>query len=236
MKGDEMKKIFSILGLGSLLFIVSCGSSSSTSSSSSTTTNAAVANTSSAVTAAFSSGSGSSSVNQQARLPMHILKALIAQARAQGSEDTCDSVSNGPTNVTSSAQGNSGTFGSASDSVTVDTDTSYCQDSSGNSNTNSSNELFASFTVSSASVTCDDGNNMTMSGTGIWRNRPSLGFYPQIYGTFTVVDADGNSEEVDCSIALSEGEEIDSSSTCTDSSDTAIEMDTSVSCSIDANS
>lgn len=211
-----------------VMVFVACGSSSGTST---TNDSGALGNTGAAVGAIFASG-GNSSLSTEVSLPVQLIDLFVKQALAQGSENTCDNVSGGPTNVTSSAQGTSGTYGSSSDSQTVDADTDFCQDSSGNSNTNTNHELFASFSVSSASVTCDDGVTMTMSGSGIWRNRPDLGYYPQIYGTFTITE-NGTESEANCSIALDSDENVASAS-CTDSDGTAVTIDSTVSCSIDA--
>lgn len=223
-----------ILSAG-LVALIACGSSTSTTTSS----GGATANAAAAVGSAFSGGGSSSISNPESALLQEIVSAFAQRAIAQESNDTCDTLDENPGNVTSSAQGTSGTYGSATDSVTVDADTDFCQDSSGSDNTDTGpgeSGLFASFTLSSADISCDDGETLTMSGTGIWRNRSDIDIYPEIFGQFEVTDSEGTAETVNCTLALDEDGDVDASlSSCTaEDDDSEIEIDSSVTCNITA--
>jgi hypothetical protein len=213
---------FVTMGVCALALLLHCGSSSTTTTATTSTTQ----NAASAVGAVF----GSSSSSSISRDVLEMLAQLVVkQATAQESNSTCDNVSESPGNVTSTATGAAGSHGAASDQVTVTADGSFCTQSDGSTaNTNTDNLLFASFTLASATVTCGS-DSLTMTGTGVYRNRPDLtpALYPQIYGAFVI---DG--ETVDCSIGLGESENV-LSSACTDSGGTAVDV-ISTTCSIDA--
>lgn len=201
------------------LLTVACSSSGSSTSSSTE-----LASAGAMVAAAFSS-SASSSLNQ----------IVIRRAGTEGGGDTntCEVGDGGPSNVTTALTGTAGTYGSASDSVTItDTSSQFCASTDGTVNENPSDLLFATFTVSEATVTCSDGSTATMAGSGIWRNRDDLGFFPQIYGTFTITTSDG-SGEADCSIALNEDSTVNTAS-CSDSSGNSVSLNSDITCTIDA--
>ncbi len=180
-----------------------------------------------AVGAVFSS-SGDGSVNQVAL--KGLLEAFIRRARAS---ETCLYLDEGPSNVTISGQGDSGTYGATGDTVTLDTDTDFCEDSNGADVTGDT--LFAAFTLTSADITCDgETTTVTMSGSGVFTEDDD-GFQPHIYGEFTMTMGD-DSATVNCTIGLEEGSDgAVSEASCTDSSSgETVEMDSDASCTIDA--
>jgi hypothetical protein len=218
------KQIFKMAGMGVLFIaLVGCGSSTTTSATTPTAAEAS-ANAAAAVNAAFSSSS-SSSLSPASQILDKVAQLFIKNVMAQDGS-TCSTVGASPGNVTDSAQGASGTYGSAADPITVDADTDFCQTSAGIANDNSGGLLFATFTLSEATVTCDD-ESFTMTGEGLWRNRTDLGYYPQIYGSFTFTGNDA-ATTVNCTIAL-DGSENVLSATC-DDTDTS----SATTCSIDA--
>lgn len=229
-----MKKIISYMVAVGLIGIVACGSSTTSTTSS---TSSALSNSAAAVGSAFGGGSSSSVSNTQASLIRSIVAGFAQKAIAQ-SDETCDTLEESPGNVTSSAQGTTGTYGSATDSVEVDADTDFCQDSNGSDNTDTGpgeSGLFASFTLSSAEITCDDGETLTMEGSGIWRNRSDIDIYPEIFGEFEVTDSDGTTETVNCSLALNADGDVDADlSSCTTSDESEVDIDSTVTCTIDA--
>ncbi len=199
----------------------------------SSATDADLGNTGAMVAAAFSS-SGSTSLNQS--IPLQLIKHLVAKARAQtqgGDTNTCDDAEGGPENVTTTLTGTAGTYGSALDAVTItNTSTEFCKTTEGSTNDNTDDLLFASFTVTSATVTCDDASEATLAGSGIWRNRDDLGYYPQIYGSFTITIG-GTEGQADCSIALA-ADGVVASASCSDTAGTAISLSDDITCTIDA--
>ncbi len=160
------------------------------------------------------------------------LVAMKADTEA-GDTNTCEGAGGGPSNVTTTLTGTAGTYGSASNpAVITDPEAQFCEDSEGNINTNSEDLLFASFTLSSATITCNNGVTATMSGSGISRNRDDLGFFPQIYGTFTIVTTQGTGE-ARCSIFLNEESAVAEAS-CTDSVGNEVSLTNEIPCTIDA--
>jgi len=113
----------------------------------------------------------------------------------------------------------------------VDTDTDFCEDSEGTANDNTDDDLFASFTLSSATVTCGDAE-FTMTGSGIWRNTGT--FYPEVYGTFTMTGDEAL--DVECNIFIDENGDVNDDSTCSnaDTGDSIDTLDNEVTCEIDA--
>ncbi len=240
----QMRTIFG--GLFFLLLIVgvviAC-SDSSDSTTTSTTSNSA--NSGAAVAAVFGGSEETASLMQQ--LPSFLLDALVQEVLAQGEGEgpqegeggeTCgefeeSAESSGPDNVTTTAYGTAGTYGSSSNSVTVTVD-DFCQDEEGTVHTGNGPDgdgLFASFVVSEVTISCDDDSaDTSMSGTGIFRNRPDDNIFPQIFGTFEVGGA-----AVNCTIELGEDEEILSSSCSNDAGD-VVEQSSDVTCTADAGS
>lgn len=221
-----MKTAQKIVAVWCVLLVWSCSSGSSSDTD--------LGNTSAMVAAAFSS-SGSASVNQA--IPIQLLQTLVDRARAQstdgGDTNTCEESDSGPENVSTTLTGSAGTYGAAGDSVTItDADAEFCETTEGEINANADDLLFATFSVSSATVTCDDDTSATMTGAGIWRNRDDLGYYPQIYGAFTITMSDG-SGDVDCSIAVDENGVVAEAS-CSDTSGVAITLTDDITCTIDA--
>ena len=232
---------YAVLGCVLALSLPGCGNSttSSTTTTATATTAEATTNAAAAVTAAFGSSSSSSSLKTPGLL--RIVQLFIKEAKAEDESDgtTCNTIDtdDSPDDVTSSGTGvyaqgttQSATHGPSGDSQTTDLDTSFCIDSAGTSNDNSSGELFASFTLSEATLTCGT-DVFTMSGTGIWRNQPDSSVYPDIYGAFVFTGSGGDPETVNCHIQLDGNENI-LASTC--DSDEA--QDALASCSIDASS
>lgn len=227
--GENMKKniISAFIIFATQFLLAGCGSSATT-----TSTTADFSNAGAMVAAAFSSAT-SSSMNQAA-LPMQLLNFIVANAQAQeGDTNTCDESNNTPSNVTTTLTGEAGTYGSADDAITItNAETAFCENTEGTINENPDDLLFASFTVSEATVSCDDDFEATMSGEGIWRNRDDLGFFPQIYGTFTIT-IEGSSGIANCSISLNADSTVADAS-CSDTSGNAITLSEDISCTIDA--
>ena len=232
----KLQSIKTIVVIFLLTFVLSC-SSSSTDTPSDTTTTADLTNAGAMVASAFSSTGSASMSAQPSSLAMTLIKLIVAEAKAQqqqGDTNSCDDASTGggPANVTTAATGAAGTYGSATDSVTV-TEASFCEDSDGNSNGDNADDLlFGTFDVSRATVTCDDDSTATMSGSGIWRNRDDLGFFPEIFGSFRITIG-GVSGTANCSIALNGNQSVADAS-CTNEDGTAVTLTESVSCTIDA--
>jgi hypothetical protein len=125
-------------------------------------------------------------------------------------------------------------FGSALDPMTIDSTSYYCEDGSGVENSGNGPDgqgRFASFLfLAEPQGECGDGSGFSFTkGSGIVRNTQE--YYPEIYGRFQV---DG-SQIVNCTLRLFEGGTLDlENSSCTEDDGTEIEMDSSVTCSIDA--
>lgn len=232
-----MRKIPNVL-TRTLLLIVPLALNMSCSSDSTTSNTLNNSNSGAAVAAAFSSGSDSAVLLH--RIPSHFLKFIIQEALAQqgeeGGGDTCgefenSSTGSGPEHVTTFANGTAGTYGAAGNTVTV-TEADFCQDEGGDQNSGNGpdeNGLFAAFQVSNVTISCNDGSDdVTMSGSGIFRNLPSQNIFPQIFGQFQ-----SGGSTFNCSISLGESEEIISAS-CSDDQGATIEQSSGVTCTADA--
>jgi hypothetical protein len=219
------KKVIKWLWLPCLCFAFACGSSSSTSSTSSSSSD--ISDSSQAAVGSVFSVSGTASLSAGLDVKSQIMSSFVKTAVAQSSDNTCDTISSAPTEVNAVDTGTAGTHGSASDQVTV-TSSDFCNGLTGSSN--SSDDLFASFTISSEAVSCDS-SAITIDGEGVWRNRPSEGFLPAIYGSFTLTDSTGAAITYDCSIYLDDGETVHSDSSCTDSTGKDVSPSNVTSCS-----
>lgn len=212
--------------------LASCGSSAT-----STSTTTGDDDTANIVGTIFGSGS---SASQSAVLNMNFIRDFARIAQAQGSADTCDNISEGPDEVTSSeidpeiddGTETEKTYGATDYTVTLD-EFDFCVDSDGNANTETaSNPLYAYFEFNSTiTATCTDSDEIETeyemtAATGVHRNDEDAGYYPRIYATFTI---DG--DEVDCTIFLSEGEDVDFAS-CLDSGGTELDLNTDNTCEI----
>lgn len=212
-----MKRLLSMALACAVILATSCGGSSDGEEASPTLSNGAAA-----IGAAFS-GAGNSSVSETLALRKAIMNAIAKQALAS---QTCGNAGNGPNNVTTSESGEDGTYGSAVDAQEL-TSADFCE-------SGTEEILFASFELSSATVTCDDGTTFEMSGEGVFTE--DMGYHPKIYGTFTITE-DGTESSLDCTLGL-DNEVVDASvSSCTDPSNEGAEVEiaTDVICTIDAN-
>ncbi len=223
-----MKRQITSLLLSTVFILASCGGAGTSTDSDSTLETTAA----SAVGAAFSSSGESSSLS--ASLTSGLLQKLVKSARASGA-DTCDNGGTSPNNVVTTLNGASGTYGSDVDNVTVDTDVDFCEDSLGNPVTGDA--LYATFVVSDAEISCDgESTVITMAGEGIWQNDETNGYYPHIFGAFTMTNGT-DSMTFDCTIALDGNENIIPEATsCTEqTTGQSATMDSSAVCAIDAN-
>ena len=206
-----------------IISVVGVGCSSSSTSSSTSDIDTVSANSGAIIAAVFST-SPDGNVSS-------LVKQIQEVIKNQGAPTTCESLDGGEASVAVEASGESGTYGTASDAATVDADTDFCEDSEGNAN-DSDGVLYASFTVTSGVVTCDDDSTATLSGTGIFRQDGD--FCPEIFGNFTMT-AGGETSEANCTIRLScetDGEVLEA--TCDDGEGNTLTLSSDVSCSIDA--
>lgn len=224
----------SLAVLLSILF-ASCGGGSGTATSSSSTGTSTSStsqseNTVSAVASLMSgfSGGGASSQNLQTKFTINSTGADICDA---------DNMANGPTGVIMSTRGgvSSHPYGSVTDPMTISSESDYCEDSSGVANSGTGPDgqgKFASFIfLGDPEGSCDDGSSFSFTkGSGIVRNTQE--YYPEIFGRF---ELDG-SQIVNCTLRISEDGIVDiAHSSCSDDDGVLLSLDTTVSCSIDAN-
>jgi len=128
-------------------------------------------NVGAAIAAAFSGGQGGSS----------------SQASPMCAEFVGSPNGSGPAEVDGSDTITAGTYGVSTNSVTV-TEDQDCQSDPTNP------DAFMSFVLNSnIPANCDDGTMVTLlaGSSGIARNNETAGYYPEIYGTFDVMDWDG---------------------------------------------
>lgn len=217
------------IGLFVAALCLSCGTNLTSPSGNTTIVPTPVTNATTAIGAVFSSG-GSASLNAKSSLSHILFQFVVREAMAQSGGNTCSSLNNGPLHVDSSAQGATGVYGSSVDFVALDAQLDFCQNPSGNVNDNSDNQLFATFTIPSATITCG-AQVFLISGGGVWRNRPDLGIYPQVYGTFTMTVAGAEPVSADCYMGLNASDEIVEGG-CTNENSEVIQQDNGAICSV----
>lgn len=218
----------STLGLAVMLFITACGGATSSSSTSQTAASAEVENTAAAALSLFSN-IGASAADTQNLASRFTINSTGA--------DLCDpdNMENAPTGVFMSTRGGISAypFGSATDPMTISSTAHYCVDESGTANTGTGPDgqgLFATFIfIGEPEGSCDDGSSFSFAkGSGIARNTQE--YYPEIFGRFEIEE-----DLLNCTLRLRENGTIDlDHSSCTDDNGTAISLDTTVTCSIDA--
>lgn len=205
----------------------------------------------SAVAALFSSDEDAN-INQVVKIPLRVLDLVVKRAVAQsfgggcGTSDpgcTCEflGAEDGPNNVTTSATGQAGTYGSSGDAITLDED-DFCALSDGSENTGTGPDgqgLFASFEIDAdvnGVCTTEEGDItiiMASGSTGVFRNdaAPGDGSNPanHIYGAFVIEADDGSQTTVNCTITMAADESIEDAS-CTDEDGNTVEQSPDATC------
>lgn len=225
------QKILSlILGWALILNAANCGGVSGGTSGDAETETAVseTENTVAAVSSMFSGAGSGDAQNLASRFTINSTGANI-----------CDdaNMANAPTGVFMSGRGGASTypFGSATDPMTVSSTAHYCEDENNNANTGTGPDgqgLFATFVLlGEPEGSCDDGSSFTFTrGSGITRNTQE--YYPEIYGRFEISGGD----IVNCTLRMLESGTVDlAHSSCTDDQGVEVALDTTVSCTIDAN-
>jgi len=254
---NKLASLIVIIGL-IILSLISCGSDTSGGSIGTGVSNppTTTEQSASAVGAVFSASSSNNNISEVVRIPKYILDLAINQALAQQQQQQCDAndeactctyvEENGSDEITQTANGAAGTYGSAGTNVTL-TDDDFCKDSDGNTNSGGGpdgNGRFATFTLSSAvSGTCtQDGTtrafSMTSGSSGIWRNTVASGstpaYEPQIFGTFGFI-SEGVTSTYNCTIYLGSDETF-LFSECTDENDIEVDQTTDATCEVGSSS
>lgn len=172
-----------------------CGGDSATTSTTTSTTSSTstdtTANAGAAISALFSSSS-SASVSEEVVLQK--IKALfiqIAYAQEEGPGDNCEEEPGASDDVTVAQTGTAGSYGPASDAVTI-AESDFCANGG----------AWSTYTVESTNpVTFDCGGTtvVMIGGSGVWDSDADTQ-ETEVAGSFTVAeDASGtNSAEVDC--------------------------------------
>lgn len=202
---------------GIFLTLLSCGGASNDSSS----TQSEVAQLGAGVSALFGGFGSDSSLSE-------LTRGLSLDA----AQEICNGLYAGPDKVFMMGRGYPGTYGSATDSITV-VETDFCEDSNGDDVTGAASdggELFAMFSLlDEVSGTCtEDGVVSTMAmvqGSGIARNTDE---HTEIFGRFEI-----NDEFVDCTLRLASDGSIDADdSSCTDAASAAVDIATDATCTL----
>lgn len=204
------------------IFLVQCGGSSGSTNDSA----AGPESLGAAVGGLFSTTAGSS----------ESLTASRAFARTlDESMEICNNLDGGPTRVVMLGRGSAGQFGSTTDFFAA-SQTDFCEDEDGEENSGSASDggtLFATFTLIDEVVgDCSSGGVAStlslLRGSGIVRNTDS--YMPEIFGMFDINGAIAN-----CTIRLQSDGTLDSAtSSCTDASNNAVILSSSMSCNLEA--
>jgi hypothetical protein len=98
-----------------------------------------------------------------------LLDMLVASAHADPPYNFCTD-DPAVTYVTNSLRGASGTYGSDTQPVAIDSNANFCQDAAGNSQPNAANELYKAWSASGILLTCSWGEEYNFSGSGVIRH------------------------------------------------------------------
>ena len=126
-----------------------------------------------------------------------LIELAIPTALADASPDPCVAPEDPPW-VSMSMTGPSGTFGASQNNVTLNADTSYCQNNQGVLNPGSG--LFRHFTLHGLEATCNWGDDYTLSSAGV-TNLIGNSLNKRLYGSISFEGA-SQSGSGDCSLVV----------------------------------